>query len=224
VLVVWHSFPAGPQQILARTPALEPPKVITSYSSGQSPAELAMDGAGNAIVVWSGSDGVFARSRSADGKWERTQTLATGGMGESTVAMDANATDAQGSAVAGSAIVAWVGGNPFVGAARIRPAGGKFKKARVFSDGADFSTRQVQAAIAGDNVALSWTILGIPPLGAPVVQAVTGSTTGSLKRLQDLSSNAAAADVAVDPAGNAIVVWQDQANAHIQGADSPAAP
>jgi hypothetical protein len=229
VLVVWHSFPdTGPQQILARTLALEPPKVITSYSSGQSPAQLAMDGAGNAIVVWSGPSGVFERSRSAAGVWERTKTLATGGMGESTVAIDANATDAQGNAVAGNAVVAWVGGNPFVGAARIRAAGGKFGRAKVFSDGADFSTRHVQAAIAGDNVVVSWTILGIPPLGPAVVQAVTGSTTGSFKRLQNLSPDGQTSefpDAAIDPAGNATVVWQNSTKgSHVQGADSLAKP
>jgi hypothetical protein len=183
-----------------------------------------MDGIGNAIVVWCDPAGVYERSRSATGVWARTKTLATGGMEEATVAMDTNAINRKGKPVAGNAIVAWVGGDPFVGAARIRPAGGKFGRAKVFSDGADFSTSLVHAAIAGDNVVVSWTIDGIPPLGPALVQALTASTTGPFKRIKDLSppTNSTLPDAAIDASGNAIVVWQNGSSNDIEGADSPA--
>jgi hypothetical protein len=226
-LAVWDSFPdsATDPAIVSRSPDSEFPKGVTGVSTGKSAPQVAMDGVGNAIIVWSDQSGVEVRSRSADGTWDRTRSLATGDLHDPVLAVDANATDTGGNAAAGNAIVGWlrnndIGGSPHL-EARIRPAGGTFGRTKILSPSGDVV--QPQVAIAGASVVAAWTNRSV----STNIQAVTDSVTGRFKRVQNLSPDGEESDfpaAAVDPAGEAIVVWKNNIRTAIQGAISPTSP
>jgi hypothetical protein len=239
-LLAWKSEPEGHDvQIVARSLSaagkLGKYKVIRPVTNESfTGPEIAMDGRGNAIAVWFDS-AVHAStsSRPAKGVWS-DEILAEGQFGDHhnlTVAMDANATNRKGKPVAGNAIVAWLrtvtdspgGANV---EASIRPKErGEFSQPQVLHHEiaqSGLSLQDVQAAIAGGDAVVAWT------LDQGTIQAVTGSSLGTFGKVETPSpkgQQSVSSDVAIDADGNAIVVWQNNTpTGHIQGADSPAGP
>ena len=170
---------------------------------------LATDQAGGAIIVWDGAfadRGVHAVVRSAGGGFSKPVNLGDGDGLSPQVAIDQ----------AGDAIVVWEGlpGTSSGVQAVLRPAGGSFSKPvnlsadRQRNHGALVLTRDAQVAIdQAGNAIVVWTRYTGK---RSVVRAVLRPAGGRFSKPVNLSTqrqNAYDAQVAIDQAGNAIVVW-----------------
>jgi hypothetical protein len=177
--------------------------------SGQSAREpnTVADGNGNALLVWARSDGanyrVQARRRSADGTLSPVQTLSTAGQNPNFIraAMNAN----------GDAYIVWGrsdGTNQRI-EGRARSAAGVLSPVQTLSSaGQDAARPDVGIAANGDAVVVWQRSDGTTTR----VQARTRFANGTISGVAQNMSNAGVpsndARVAVDPAGNAVVVWE----------------
>jgi hypothetical protein len=166
---------------------------------------VAIDEAGNAIAVWQTDEdfgdagSVRAAVLPASGRFPGPVTLSRRHPFGASVAMNA----------VGDAIVTWtietVSGQ--VVQAAMRSAGGSFSRPIDLSaDGQAASFSDVAMNAAGDAV-VAWPR---GPLRAQIMQAALRPAGGSFSAPINLSAPgqpAAAARVAIDPAGNAVVVW-----------------
>ena len=181
--------------------------------------EVAVDGQGNAIAVWSRFDGtnfiVQAAARAAGGSFGAPQDLSAAGQkaGFSQVAVDGQ----------GNAIAVWsrFDGTNFIVQAAARAAGGSFGAPQDLSAAgqkAGFS----QVAVDGQGNAIAvWHRFDAGT--NTIVQAAARAAGGSFGAPQDLSAagqNASFPEVAVDRQGNAIAVWRrfDGTNFIVQAA------
>ena len=179
-----------------------PPTDLAVGDEGESIA-LAIDQAGGAIVVFGGefSDhGVQAVLRSAGGGFSKPVNLSRQGALSPQVAIDQ----------AGDAIVVWhreIGKYSVVQAA-MRPAGGSFSKpVNLSARRQNAGGAQVAINQAGDAIVVWDRETG---KHSGVVQAVLRPAGGRFSKPVNLSTqrqNAYGAQVAIDQAGNAIVVW-----------------
>ena len=156
-------------------------------------SSLALNGAGDAVAVWTRGGGVVqASSRAAStGVWEAAVDIAQGTQPE--VALDP----------AGNAVAVWsVPGGGVQGS--FRPAGGGWSGPADVSRGAGTEAR-LGVDDAGNAVAV-W----LSPAGPHVRSARRAAATGTWSQPVDVSAAGVAAadpDVAVDPRGNAVAVW-----------------
>jgi hypothetical protein len=182
--------------------------IQTLSPSGQHAAlpQVAVDANGNAVFVWQRSDGtnlrIQTRVRSSAGTLSSTQSLSAAGQDASypQVAVDAN----------GNAVFAW---ERFDGAneriqARTRSAAGTLGSTQSLSAaGGDALYPQVEVDSNG-NAVFAWERFD----GANErIQARARSAAGTLSSTQSLSAagqDAASAQVAVDPNGNAVFAWK----------------
>ena len=162
----------------------------------------AIDGAGNAIVVWQQFDGtgtntvVQAAIRPAGGAFGAPLALSAPGAAavHPRVAMNA----------AGDAIVVWE--RALVVQAAVRPAGAGFS-APVDVSAAGLMSPLPRAALDGaGNATVVWTQAG--PAGT-TVQVATRPAGGAFSAAVDLSppGNASSGQVAANGAGEAVAVW-----------------
>ena len=180
--------------------------------------EVAVDGQGNAIAVWSRFDGtnfiVQAAARAAGGSFGAPQDLSAVGQkaGFSQVAVDGQ----------GNAIAVWsrFDGTNFIVQAAARAAGGGFGAPQDLSAaGQGAFNPQVAFDGQGNAIAVWHRYDGTNTL----VQAAACAAGGSFGSPQDLSAagqNASFPEVAVDGQGNAIAVWRrfDGTNFIVQAA------
>jgi hypothetical protein len=196
-------------------------QAIQTHSSpgvNASREQVAIDPAGNALVVWQrptfGDNRVQARFRPAGGGFGVTQNLSV-----------ANA-HAEGPQVtfdpAGNALATW--SLEFVVQERFRPAGGNFGLTRDISAAAENSGAPQIAVDQAGNAVFVWSTFG----ATERVQARFRSAAGGLGPIQNISAEGGNPDeqqVAFDPAGNAVAVWvrDDAAGSHrVQAAFRPA--
>ena len=185
--------------------------------------QVALDGAGNAVAVWSRYDGadyiVQASARPAGRDWEQPLDLST--TGESAEAPQVAI------GPAGEAVAVWSrsdGANDIVQSAA-RPLGGSWSPAVDLSlAGEDAGTAQVAIGPAGEAVAVwSRSDSGFNSL----VQGSVRPQGGSWSPAVDLSQTGMIAEdpqVAVDPDGGAVAVWtsSDASPSVIQSVTRPA--
>jgi uncharacterized protein YheU (UPF0270 family) len=173
--------------------------------------QVAIDGSGNAVAVWSRSNGsdfiVQSSTRAGGGPWSSPPTdLSTAGgpAGEPQVAIGTS----------GEAVVVWSRGDGanLVVQSAARAAGGPWSEAVDLSTaGSDSQEPQVTLAQGGEAVAV-WArdATGF----STIAQAALRPPGGSWSAASDLSSGGSIAEapqVAVDRAGEAVVVWSDSA-------------
>ena len=181
-------------------------------ASGQNAADpqIALDPAGNAIAIWSRSDGthtiVQATVRPAGGAFGMPVDLSASGQSADwpQLAFDQ----------AGEAIAVWQrsNGTRSIAQAAVRPAGGSFGMP-VDLSGTDLDANVPQVAVdaAGDAVVVFQHQDDFMASNS-TVQAVVRPAGGSFGPPIDLSTPSGGAysvqpQVAVDPAGDAVVVW-----------------
>lgn len=193
--------------VLGPVTTLSPPGL-----SAHSPS-LAVDSAGNALVVWTRYDGsvgrgfIQARSLSAGGTLGTVRDLTADTRDAHTprVAMDA----------AGNAFVSWVrhDGTRYVPQLRRRSAGGAYSATQIMS-AAGGHTADPRVAVSPAGAAIvAW--LRATPTGE-ILQArhrASDGTLGSTLTLTPEGSGliASGARVAMDPQGNAVFVWSQYA-------------
>ncbi len=185
--------------------------------------DVALDQAGNALVIWQGSDGadiiVQVRSKPAGGTWGVVIPLSEAGE------------DAFGAEVAvnarGDAVAAWqrFEGADTIAQAATMPAGAEWGSRTSLSvAGADAYVSGAAVDPAGNVVVLWWRSNGTHQ----VIQAASKPAGGAWLAPTTLSlagQTAYGPDLAFDQAGNAIAVWQrenDGTNFTIQSAGKPA--
>jgi len=221
------SFPAGVEAAVRPAGgAWSAPQRLSE--AGFGPA-AAVDGAGNAVVVWREA-GVRAATRPAGGAWSAPQTLSTDG-GDADVAVDGD----------GNAVAVWnqyfytvdestgaVVSRGIIDSAT-RPAGGAWSAPVAVSDpAASVGAPRVAVNGAGDAVA-TWIggELPMPPVVASVRPA--GGRWGPTQVLSEAGGPIYDTDVGIDQAGNAVVVWERpesgiQTNFRVQAAVYEAEP
>ncbi len=198
---------------------------VTELSKAGEDAEhpqVAVDPQGDAVAVWSRSNGtnsiVQSATRPAGGGWSEATDLSAS---EQNAEYPQVAVDSQGDAVA-----IWLrydGGHNIVQTAT-RPAGGSWSPVTELSKaGEDAEHPQVAVDPQGDAVAVWSRSNGTNS----IVQSATRPAGGSWPAAADLSApgyDAYLPQVAVDPQGNAVAVWEreDGSNWIIQSATRPA--
>ncbi len=189
--------------------------------NAQTP-QVALDPAGDAVVVWRRSNGrhliVQAALRPASGSFGAPVDVSAPGHDayDPQVAADA----------AGEAVAVWrqLNGRHFIVQAALRPAGGSFgSPVNLSAAGENASSPQVAVDAAGDAVAVWHRSNG----RNSIVQAVLRPVGGSFGIPVDLSERGRDAlnpQVAMDPAGDAVAVWQrsNGSNYIVQAALRPA--
>jgi len=184
----------------AATGVWETPVALSSDGIGPS---VALDDAGNAVAVWRsprpGNDVIQAASRpTASGMWEPPVDLAERAavLGFEQVAVGA----------AGDAVAAWIG--PSIVQAAYRPARGGWGAPAVISTPASSASDLRLAVDRAGNALAVWSE------GSRVRSAWRPVSSGRWLPAVDVSAQEESAsfvasfvDLAIDPAGNAVAVW-----------------
>lgn len=227
-VAVWESF-NGANSIIqgaARPPggAFSPLPDLSVAGKSASQPQIAIDPAGEAIAVWQRSDGtssiIQSAARSAGGAFSAPADLSVGGpepakprdASQPQVAIDA----------AGGAVAVWrrFNGANTITQEAVRPPGGAFSAAADLSAaGRDVSVPQIAINPGGEAVAVWQGSNGLDT----IIQGAARPSGGSFSALPDLSAagrDASQPQVAIDPAGEAIAVWQrsDGNNTIVQSA------
>ena len=206
----------------AAAPAWLAPQDLSVPGHDSYAPQAALDPAGNAVAVWLHSDGtnviVQAAVRPGGGAWGAPQDLSTAGQDalKPQVALDA----------AGNALAVWIrsNGTNYIVQAAARPAGGAWSAPQDLSAaGHDADFPQVALDAAGNGLAVWEGDNGTNE----IVQAAARPAGGAWSAPQDLSAtgqNAHRPQVALDPAGNALAVWErsNGTNLIVQAAARPA--
>lgn len=233
-LVVWRRYDetgqcggsgCGRIQARARSAAgtFGPVQTLSDAGQDASSPKVALDPAGNAVVVWERSDGssascctrVQARARSAGGTLGPVQTLSAPGQ------------DAFGAGVGveadGDALVTWARKDGSAGCggsggcarvqARPRSAAGTLGPVQTLS-GASANAHSPKLAVNADGDAVVvWARTTTPCGGSSCnqIQARARTASGTLSPAQPISlasQGARLPQVAIDAAGRAVVVWE----------------
>jgi PKD domain len=201
-----------------------PLQLSTAGLSAHSPA-VAIDSQGNTIAVWTGSDGSnsiveAAAGSAASGAWQTPVALSPAGQRAEAPRV---ALDPQGDAVA-----VWqsYGANYIIEAAARPAAGGAWQTPVALSPAGESSyTAQVAIDSQGNTIAV-W---GRYSSGGYIVEAAVGSVVSGAWQapatLSPAGEEAYEPDVALDPQGDAVAVWQSstEAGESIEAAVRPAA-
>jgi hypothetical protein len=219
-LVVWERSDGTNKRIQARvrfsTGALSAVQTLSPSGEDAYTPQVAGGSSGNAVVVWERFDGtnyrVQARARSSAGALSAVQTLSPSG-GDAynvQVALDSS----------GNAIVVW---NRFDGTknriqAVVRSSTGTLSAVQTLSSAGQNGDQPQVAVDSSGNAVVVWRRFDGTNYR---IQARARSSAGALSAVQKLSASgqtAFAPDIAEDPSGNAVVVWQrsDGANYRIQ--------
>jgi hypothetical protein len=210
----WERFDGMNERIQARTLSAAGTRGSTQTLSAAGGdalfPQVEVDPNGNAVFAWerccydgTNNERIQARARSAAGVLSSTQTLSAAGETASSaqVAVDPN----------GNAVFAW---KRFDGTAdriqaRARSAAGTLSSAQTLSDpGKNAYEPRVGVDLSGNAVFLWQRFDGI----LNRVQARARSAAGTLSTTQTLGDTGTTiplgAQIAVDPQGNAVVVWE----------------
>ena len=207
----WEYFDGTHWRIQARTVSLAGTRSSTQTLSttGQDALypQVAVDGNSNAVFAWQRFDGsnqrIQARVRSAAGILSATQTLSAAGQtaGSARVAVDPN----------GNAFFAWERSDGTVDRiqTRARSAAVTLSSTQTLSAAGKNANDPRVAVDRGGNAVLLWQRFdGI----LNRVQGRARSAAGALSPTQTLGDTGTSiplgAQIAVDPQGNAVVVWE----------------
>jgi hypothetical protein len=209
----WRRFDGTNWRVQARarsaTGVLSPIQNLSGGGTASVP-QLAVDADGDAVFTWQRFDGahwrIEARARSAAGALSQVQNLSAAGQ---------NASDPQvGIAPNGKAVLTW---ERFDGAhwriqARARSAAGALSAVQALSPppGPDQSAHESRVAVdAHGNAVFVWTLGTESGHTFGRAQARARSAAGALSPVQNVTPQGYCcnAQVAVDPAGNAVFSW-----------------
>ena len=184
----------------------QPAEDLSALGQHADAPHVAFDASGNAVAVWSRSNGtnaiVQASSRPAGGAWQPAQDLSALGQEANSprVTLDSG----------GNAMAVWQrsnGTNDIVQAS-YRPVGGAWQAAEDLSaPGQDASFQRVALDAAGNAVAI-WRRSNGTNL---IVQGSSRPVGGAWQPGKDLSApgqHARVPQLDMDPAGNAVAVWE----------------
>lgn len=173
-----------------------------------SSTEVALDAAGNALAAWVRAGVVQSSWRPAGGAWQPTQNVSVPSQPADFLQLAMNAR--------GDAIAIWKrenGANDVIQAA-VRPVGASWQAVQDVSAAGMVSAPDVALDAAGNAVAV-WT--GHNGSHFEIVAAIRPAG-GAWQPPTDLSAPGQHNDspeVAIDPAGNTVVVWRGQAASHV---------
>jgi hypothetical protein len=220
-VVAWEIFDGANERIQARTRSADGTRgsTLTLSAAGKdaASAHVAVDPNGNAVFAWLGSDGTVqrmqARARSAAGTLSSTQTLSDPGKNafEPRVAVDAN----------GNAVFLW---QRFDGIdnrvqSRARSAAGILSATQTLgSTGTSTAMRAQLAVDAQGNAVAVWEHREGTAVCCLRVEARVRSADNTLGVTQVLSASGEDAqepDVAVNPNGVAVAVWEETTNGKV---------
>jgi PKD domain len=172
------------------------------FPSGAQGADVDLDARGRAYLVWSRSGVLEARVRRRDGSLTPIQTVQSGALGGRVEVSRA-----------GQAVFAWISSDPARAASvRTRSADGALGAAQTFTVTGE-KTRELDLGVASNGDAtLVWTTPDAPP-NTKVKARTLGFDRQSLSSVRDISTppSPELSDqprVAVEPAGNATIVWR----------------
>ncbi len=186
---------------------------VTVYTDASGQAitpDVAMDDAGNAIVVWSFNKdattrGVMARRRSATGVWSapvQIHSTAPNNAFSPHIAMDA----------VGNAVVAWENkfGSDSTGniwASRYRVSSDSWDTPTLI-ESVSGDVRNHRVAINKGAVAVIWQQKNATGWDIWANYATAGGDWGTAQRVEDANGDAGNPDITMDQKGNAIAVWE----------------
>jgi hypothetical protein len=215
-LLISGSLIIPPSSSADPVPTTDPLDLSTAGQNAFNP-QMAVDAGGNAVMVWVQSDGandrVTTRRRSAWGALSGIQTLSAAGRNAYAPALAVDPT--------GNSVIAWLrfdGTNTRVQAVR-RSASGALSAVKTLSAAGQDTVEPVSVGVDDNgNAVIAWSRYDG---SVNRIQAVRWGADGSIGSVQTLSASGADAlepAVAVDPDGNAVVVWSrsDGANSRIQ--------
>jgi microcompartment protein CcmK/EutM len=178
--------------------------------------QVAVDGNGNAVIAWTRYDGannrVQVRRRTTSGSLSAVQTISAAGQSASSVHLAVDSS--------GNALVVWerYDGAHYRIQARRRTAGGNLSSVQTLSAAGQNAFDPHVAMDSSGNAVVVWRRYD----GAnDRIQVRRRTPSGALSAVQTLSAAGRPAfgpQVAVDPAGNAVVSWEryDGADSRIQ--------
>jgi hypothetical protein len=190
------------------TPSWLAPSDLSATGQDGFHPQVAVDSAGDAVVVWERSNGTYriieASTRAAGGSWLPPEELSMDGQNAFSpqVAVDP----------AGDAVAVWdrYNGTNYVIEAATRMAGGDWQApVELSATGQDGLVPRIALDPAGDAVAVWDSRQG----SDYVIEAATKAAGGAWQAGQAISAPGKNAEepqarVAVDPAGDAVVVWE----------------
>jgi hypothetical protein len=206
-LVVMLTAFAAITGVASATPQFLTPIDLSDPGQDAFEVQVAEDSSGNALMVWTRSDGsknrIQARFRAADGTFGATQTISDPGQdaSEPQVAFDPS----------GNAVAVWTrfdGANTRIEAA-FRASGGSFGAPQVISAaGQNASRPQVSMDSAGKTVAVWERFDGTKLRIEAAVRPASGSF-GAVQTLSEAGQDSFAPRVAAGPDvdSNAVAVW-----------------
>ena len=188
------------------TPAWLTPLPLSTPGHNAEAPQLALDGAGNAIAVWSRSNGtntiIQTATRPVGGPWQAPLELSIAGQNasEPQLAVDG----------AGDAVAVWrrYDGANYIVQAASRQAGGTWQQPLDLSAaGQNAEAPQVAIDSAGDAIAVWSRSDGTNT----ILQASSRVAGGAWQTPIDLSAtgwSAASPQIAIAPSGDAVAVWR----------------
>lgn len=214
-IVVWRQFDGAQNSVwanryVAATNLWDPAQLIeTDNTGGASAPQIAVDGSGNAIVVWQQSDGVRTniwanRYMAATDTWDIAQIIETD-----------NAGDASGAQVAmesaGNAVAVWHqsdGSRTNIWANRYSPGTGWGVAQLIEVDNAgDADAVQVGIDSNGNAMAV-WEQFDGARFNIWANRYAAGTGWGLAQLLEtDNTGHAVSPEIVVDASGNAVAVW-----------------
>jgi hypothetical protein len=209
------------------TPSWLAPSELSATGGDAFHPQVAVDQAGDAVGVWERSDGTYriieASTRAAGGGWLPPQELSAGGQNAFSpqVAVDS----------AGDAVAVWdrSNGSNYIVEAATRLAGADWQApVELSATGQDGLVPQIALDPAGDAVAV-WDVRQGSNFVIEAATKAVGDAWGVGQEISAPGKNAEEpqARVAIDPAGDAVAVWEryDGANYIVEAATkAPAAP
>jgi hypothetical protein len=224
-VAVWYQATSGSYYVIDA--AVRPaggrwgtPQNLSAPGANADSQQVAVDPAGNAIVVWqrySPTPTVQAAVRPAGGTWSAPQDLSAPGG------------DAEGPQVAfdpaGNAVAVWerFNGTNFIIQAAERPAGGGWSLPQdVSAPGQETANPQIALDPAGNAVAV-WESNEGANVGVQTAVRPPGGAWSAPQNLSAPGEDAREPEVAFDGLGNATAIWTGSNGAHyvIQAAERP---
>jgi len=208
--VIWERY-AGTNKILIQSiyrPAggsWQAPEEIGEVKTMMAPEPwIAVDAAGNATAVWKGSEVIWSAYRPAEGSWQAPAEVSGGDSYTPQAAVDAQ----------GDATAVWMhqAGPDWVVQGAYKPAGGSWEAPTVLSDPGEAGGNPQIALDAGGDAMVVWRG---QIEGHDVARAAYKPVDGGWESPTSVPTEGEAVQwplVALDAAGNAIVVWSGSTN------------
>lgn len=223
-MVVWSQQISGVYSIIARGPADNTPVTISDGVNNSWAPRIGIDGSGNAIVVWLQSTGtnstIWAARYVSGSGWEAARQISTG----SDTAKWANVPQI-GVDASGNAVAVWHAQNPAINTnhfdiyySRYTKASDSWSGQAIISSGTNTGHNpHIALNAAGDGMAV-WTegqddgSTSNGPMDVWCLRySASGEWSGAAAKVNSIPGNVSdvydQTSVAVDPDGNAVVVW-----------------